>query len=918
MMANLQNTKCIDRISLLNRRQGRNVILTLTLFAALAMAQAVSLAQALPPISERILSKIEGIKHPFILAEYDEFRKARQIMRDEPFYDRGKEFVRRVEGYAVDTSPWYLGEGPLSANPNFYPDLLGQENLQVYTQVLCETVTYTSFEQERWAINRVEMELRRLLDTLEPQSTLSSTGLPQTQFTATQSVLLALAAFAYDTIYHRIDTVDRHEFNERFKRIRDHAAAFCSTLDAKRLPPYEKTVLGTGLGLSTLFCVSIYPLEWGKKKQFSVQLFLPDLYRAVTLSTDGMKELVSPERRFESSLPQLDTALLIAIPWFERLKSLGYAFVQPNGLYQDIVATLETYRLPGTTKMIVPNVTFPPPNPWIPNTALLFWGIDPRMFKKERSLPAEFVTFPQPDIKGVKLETIGLPDSLRAKEVTKKIGRPITLKEQLEILSLPRKERPFQKSEESLNENPNAGWAKPAGLLLPPIWGALYMLAARESLSSNLHELWTKMALDVDSHPYTFIYWRLFAPRRSRGDVEPVLVQNPDRHFTLFSYPSSRENYLISTQSATATVLIASYAIDHESFLLSDNCTEWKWHHEIPAVGRSASRAIDATSTLLATFDDDAPDPVVQKVSHERSAAPLFTSMYSCWPTYSPSGETLLVRRHLSGVGSGFTLVAHFPDPKTSRAKTKYVNFRLTEDSDSISLEDIPGMFQILPAAAKETQDPMTMREFRIMKKAERDGMIDLSDVAMLNILFSPDSLRRSSVSSGVLGKFVEMELEYPDQPFFYVLTLDMAGRELFDVKYSLIPLPGMRVLEWRQGTEIIAINMGDVIKNDFIESDADLVIVTRDNAMKGIFYLLVNGTYLRAKFSPTQRDFTLLADTKGKRVTAAWANQRIHTSRPPNPMSVFYAPNIVAFVCPDAVIKYGKKNRQAVVWGHE
>ncbi len=885
-------------------------------------SHAALIAHTQPPIPDSIIEKIQEARHPFLMADRDRFRDARKKMHDDIFYERGKEFVKRVEGYVLEESPWYLGNGPLSENEDFHPEHLTGENLFAYAQAICETIAYTGIEQERWAMNRLELELQRLLNALEPKHTITTSGMPENVFTPSQALLFSLATFMYDTLYYRIDTVDRHPINEQFKRIRDRLAAYCNGLDIQNVNPYKKATLGSALGLSTLFCISVYPMEWEKDRLFRVEVFLPDLFRAVNLSVSGMQEAITQDRIVHVSLRELEAILLTGIPWFECIKSMGYAFMARNGLYRDIAATLEAYRIPGTTQILVPETRISFHNPWIPRSKPIFWVIDPVMYEKELSIPSELPTVARTQTEVTNEQPFGVPNDVYAKEVRKKFGgKRLSLREQLELYSYPRKKKPVVQIKESSPVDPEAGWGMPEGLTLPSLWGAVYLLAAQEDLSSNYYELWSEMASESDSHPYSFLVWRPMAGGRHRNENKPVLVQNPEQRFSLFSFNANRENYLVSTQSATSTILIASYAIDHESFFLSENRTEWQWYHEMPAEENetTATRAISASSTVLASFDDGMGMSEGKKANHIRDVTPMITNMYSCWPAYSPSGKTLIVRRHLSGVGSGFTIVAHFPSRKNKKNKTEYVNFALQKEADCIAVDEVPGMFQLIPEGAEEAQEKLTIREYKLLRKAEREGEFNFSSTGMLNILFSPDSLVRSALSEGVLGRFSEMQLTNPEQPFFYILTMDMPGREVYEVKYSMFPMPGMRVLEWNQGTEIVAVKVdGDTIENSFIESDADFVLMTRDSAMKGIFYLMVNGSYLRAKFSPTQRDFILLADTKGKQLTAAWANLRLHTSDPPRPMSVFYAPNIVGFECPNTVINYGKKGRQAVVWGHD
>lgn len=201
---------------------------------------------------------------------------------------------------------------------------------------------------------------------------------------------------------------------------------------------------------------------------------------------------------------------------------------------------------------------------------------------------------------------------------------------------------------------------------------------------------------------------------------------------------------------------------------------------------------------------------------------------------------------------------------------------------------------------------------------AERRGEKKISPGGILNVLFSPDSIKPANAFIGALGRILEADLAEPDRPFFYLSSVDLPGREMYEVKYGNIPLPGMRILQWKQGIEMIAIKTGGTIHNTFVESDADLIVAVRDTSMKAIFYLMVNGSYLRCKFSPTQREFTLLANTKSRPMTAAWCQRRLYTTAPPRSESRFYAPGVLGFECPGFMVQYGQKGDQAVVLGHE
>ena len=277
-----------------------------------------------------------------------------------------------------------------------------------------------------------------------------------------------------------------------------------------------------------------------------------------------------------------------------------------------------------------------------------------------------------------------------------------------------------------------------------------------------------------------------------------------------------------------------------------------------------------------------------------------------------------MVRRHIGGVGNGYTVVVHFPDSKPIRRRIEDVIFSVPEKGNVSVTEENPDLYSIYPSEDELPDTNVSMEEWQMNRSAERRGERKNTIAGILNVLFSPDCCKPAQMSVGALGQILEADLLHPDQPFFYLLDLDQPGREMFEVKYKNIPLPGMRILEWKQGIEIIAIKTGEKIQNSFMESDADIVIAMRDTSMKGLLYLMVNGTYLRCKFSPTQKDFILLADTKKQPVTVAWCQRHLYTTSPPRTESLFYAPEILGFECPEFVIQYGQRGNLAAVLGRE
>jgi hypothetical protein len=231
--------------------------------------------------------------------------------------------------------------------------------------------------------------------------------------------------------------------------------------------------------------------------------------------------------------------------------------------------------------------------------------------------------------------------------------------------------------------------------------------------------------------------------------------------------------------------------------------------------------------------------------------------------------------------------------------------------------EEISDFLSIVPENAEKLNEPVSIDAWRRRRQAERLGKIKPVHAGILQVLFSPYALKNAVAYDGVIGSIYQAELADPHQPFFYLTILDQPGREMFEVKYGGIPIPGTRIIEWTQGIEMIVFNPGQKTTNPFVDTDADLVIASRDRAMKGLFFLMVNGSYLRAKFSATQENFLLLVNTKGEKLTCAWSDRKVSVSSPPKNGSVFYAPGIVGFECPGNTIQYGIKSKQVSVWGH-
>ncbi|MEW6237037.1 MAG: hypothetical protein AB1656_16760 [Candidatus Omnitrophota bacterium] len=855
----------------------------------------------LPPIPAGIIAKAQKGIHPFLLADEDRFREGRREFRQESSTPRYKEFKKRVEGFFDKESPWYLGEGPLSGAAEFHPGKLSDEDLRFYSKMLCETALYMGYEQERWTINRLMKEVSLLLDELAPGEAPSKPSITpdQTSFSAKDAYLLALTSILYDMVYFRFDTVDRHAPNNRMRELRDRLAAFCNSSKSETLPPDEQIILGTSLGLSTLFCISVYSFEWEKKEAFNLQSYLPDLYRAAALTRKGFDGMIAPDKRIRASLPRLESVFLIAIPWLERLKENGYYFAPGKGMFAEAVAALESHRMPSSSKIIHPNYAPPLSNPWIPSSYALFKAIDPKMYAdknvKEASGTVQAVASENEDL------PIPPPQPRTLQELKERIfkenpkGRPLTLREQLEYLGQPRKEIPEPlPTLASAPSSREAGWTRPANVELPSLWGAVYWLAARENPSSEAKSIWEDLASETDSHPLTYLHKTTLTAKGATPADREDLIQYPESGFTLYSTRSLRSHYILSSQAAAETVITPTYSIHHESFFMNDNGFDWRWFHEIPAEG--ALKSAPGASSI-------------------KTASPVLSPIFSCWSSDSPVGKSYVLRRHFEGAGAAYTAAIHFPAQKASGGRIDHIVFSLPPNSAGLVDSDVREFIQIVPEKDELYDEPSSFEEWQMKRSKERRGEIEQAKGEKLRIFLSADALKNAAVSDGSLGTILDIELATPDKPFFYMITPEQPGREQFKPKYASIPMPGIRVLEWRHGVEMLAINMGDGIHNPFVDSDADIAIMIQENSSKRISYMMVNGTYLRAKFMPSEGDFTLLADTKGERMNVVWNSRRLYANLPPRSMSVFHAPDIVGFDCPGTVIKYGRTGRQAVVW---
>ncbi len=857
---------------------------------------------ALPPVPARILENIAEAGHPFLLGNREWFRETEDQFQDYLFDDLYDHFQQRVKGYVQKESPWYLGEGPFSTNEDFHPRYLEGEDALLYHQAVCEMMMYLGMEPERWAINRLKREFLRQLNELKRESTVGFYTFSEESFTLPDVRLLASATLVYDMAYYRFETIERHDLNRQLKQIRDRLANFCSSINPSAVTPSERVAYGTALGLSTLMCISVYHNEWEDHPRYSVQSFLPDLYRAISFTRSGMENLVTDGHRLQVTMDELQETLLLGIPWIESVKRLGYPMILSRGTYGQLFKAINLHRLPGTLNTVMPSLTSQLSDPWIPKTSPLFWEESSEMYEKKNTENEALNTLDREvKVSGSEEEPIGVPESLPKTE-RKKFntgGQPITLRKMLEEFGHPRRKpaqptpTPAPKPQETL-----AGWKKPKGLLLPPVWGSLCMLASIDQPSCRAQDFWEAQASEIDSHPYTYHFYRIVESGFRQQHETATLLQYPSKAFSVLSFESYRDPFLFAQQSAKGTVASPTYTMNHESFLLNEGGTQWRWLHE-------AESAAEEKSSSLPSYD-----------SFQEEV--LKTSLFTTWSTYSPHGRTQVLRRHGSAIGGAYTVVAHFPDDASNESHIRNIVFKLPGEAEGKMNQEVSEMLRIIPQAALEYSGPMSVHEWQQVRRAERAGFIAPKHVGMLNVLFSPESIKQSGWQDGTIGSIYDVELKNPDKPFFYIVTLDQPGRPMFETKFDSLPVGHVRLVEWNGGIDLVAISDGEEYENPFIHTDAELAMVIRDRSMSGLFYIMVNGTFMRVKLSPTQEEYVLLADTKGKRVTAAWSNRKIYTNRPPNAESRFYAPKISGFECPGTVIDYGQKGRQAMVWGHE
>lgn len=899
--------------SLMNKKSPLRTILPVLLAVAIgsitpAPAAAVRVPDA-PAIPQRLINQAQESGHPFLHGTLDWIRDLRRQVKRDPLEDRAERLMHRVENYMNDESSWYIGEGPFLPDSDFQPQYLANDEFHVYSQLVLETMVANSLNPNRQRINRLETEFFRLLDELAYDARVREGGLTEAPFGRRFMEMLTLATLIYDGIYQRIDIVDRHAPNAQIKQARDALAQRALESNSGAMTPLEQIHLGAALGTSTLFCIAIYPQEWRGAGNGSS--LMPDLYRAVVMTRKGLNRLVTPSGELAAPLEPIGHALNLLLPWSLSMQQMGYAHVLPVNALPDLVRALEPHRLPLTPQIIEPHDQNPKHSPWVPPLRRIYPEAGEDFYYEivnplesaiaqhraaleggnqgnATSRPAPAQSAP-PSQAGVNLQ--GQPVRFQ-----RNVEEPLSIREQLQryMLGGPDQTQPTDPQPTPIREpKPDAGWQNQSDLPLPTIWGTVYRLAQTSNPNFPAKALWEEMEIENDSHAYRLLF--------AQSAVDPGWQEKP-RDVFLLDYPSLRcqvssskdlrEPFLIATQSAAASVITPTLSIAHESFLLSENLSTWRWIHEAePQPQRAAAREGIAAIT------------------------PLQSSLYTVWQTDSPMGKTLVARRHHPGIGGYYTVVAHYPDSATrGRPPIRYLNIQRPENSQLVREETIRDWMMMSPAGTGSEEQELTLQQYQQRRRMERMGMAEQTSQHDLHMVFSPEVVDEIRPATGKIGPVAQISLRHEGNPFFYILKQDMPGQEMFELKYPTLPMTGMRILEWRNGAEWIAVKQGEEIKNPFIESDAELVIISHDETMDGTFYLMVNGSYLRVKFSPQQSEFEELISGAQEPFSVAWAQRTLVADRHPPKGSILLAPKVLAFESPQSMVKYGRKGLHAVV----
>ena len=920
----------------------QNILLSLVILlslSGLALSQ-TNQVQVTPPIPQHLVEQVQRAGHPFLLAQSEQYNKARSLIHGELFLKRGKHFVFRADGFMDAKTSWHLGEGPFRQGDNFHPIVLPPTDLLFYCKTVCEVLILSGIEQEEWTRAGLKRECTRLLDEIESQMISPKGIFSQPDFTYQQGCLFALDTMIYDSIFYLMDAKARTPYNNRFRNLRDRVSLFCNSKTFRNLPPQQRLIQASGFGLSTLLCISFYPKD--RDGITAASSLLPDLYRAAQLTRDSMKDIVRENGQITCTFDELELATVLSTPWIESMKSFGYPYVlNPDG-YTNLVNSLETHRVKETKNLIDPNSIKDSNDPWVPLTVPISIPDDPGLY------PSDSITAPV-NVRRITKKDIGLEEEPAIEQpaappmpksenidttgASQNDGHRLTLKEQLIKFGYPRA-TPTPAPPIPIKNIPNleAGWTRPKKVTLPSVLGILYLEAAKENPTSKIAQFWNDELLPEYAHPYLFLYFKLILTANAPSEGTKSVISYPDTRFTLYSADTARESSLFASQSAKDTLVCSTYTISHESFVLEESQTEWRWFHDIQSatlenareiVASSSSELINHDSTETVTLPEKTvtaptPPPAQSEITINNATSPVLISpMFSAWTTASPFGETLVVRKGTGGIGSPYYVIAHKPLSPDNNLTVKNIVFSTAYEAEMMNDEETPGFMAIVPAAAKKYRKPSSIEEMKTMRQAERAGLIKPIHFGILHFLFAPDVLQTTEPGNGLIGPTSEARLTDPSKPFFYLTILNQPGREMFQVKYGSIPMPGMRIIEWRQGLDLILYSPGEKTKNPFLDTDAEFALISYDKDMKGLFYVMVKGSYLRVKFSPVQEEYTLLADTKGQKVTCSWSERRIHLLEPPKAASVFYAPGLAGFECPNTMIKYGVKRRQAVILGH-
>lgn len=850
----------------------------------------------LPPIPPSLVSSVLDVGHPFLLMDRRERLEIRRRMFDPPLEDGAKLMRGRIEGYFDDDSPWYLGEGPFERESDFEPMRLSDERFYHYTEIVMDLCTAHTIDTQREWVQKLQIEAERILNTLEdPQWGAFHPARPDPRMVD----LLTLTAYLYDTVYMRIDTVRRHEPLRRIRLLRDRLATAMMQQPMDDVTPELRARMGASLAATTLFSMTTHPSPGKQPDVRSASPYLADLYRAMQWLQSGIGGFSNDEGKLFVPLPDIHHTLVVSIPLLETLRRHGYPFAISSSTWSQLVQAIETQRIPASPTVIdlfTPDAT----TPWLPRVMELSPPLDeayqesqsmglivrnaldtgsapePIPRPAQMSRPVEELRPEPPDIRSILNESIAWQ-----RDGTTNYQRGDIYNQMLPRLEV------GSPTDEVVVPTQDASWSLETPLPVPRVWPVLYRLADQYSPSTTWSQEWEDIDETPPSHPY---YLMLYRPMRKRVPSEAdfrSIIEYDTRASSLAVAQSRRERVSLSTVAAADRVVTPSVSIDVTSFLMGHEGTRWRWFHEVMHEPGTASFQVPETT-------------------------PVVSSLYSVWEPVSTHGRTLAIRRHPFGMNGIFAVVAHFPDE--TGPHVSYVNIQKNEELNLVQDPNVTDWIQLRTETGTATGQRASRREstrarFNLNRTTETSRKL-----ANLSMLFSPFSVREAFGGLESFGDFAEVRLQSPETPFFYIAHVDQPGFPMFDIKYPELELPGQRILDWSSGSDIIAIRQGDEIRTPMIESDADVVIVSRSEPLDLMFYLMVNGTRLRAKTNPFQREWTLLVDAKDRPLTVAWSNRHLITNRYPRPESVFHAPDVLGFESEEGMVNYGRKGRQAVV----